>query len=143
VFASGGSQQLIQTWGARGAFNHNWDPYWSSSVYAAWASVHYGSNATALICNTPGVGLFSQLAVNGGGITTCNPNYDVVQAGFITRWTPVKNLTFSADFTWSHLDQNYAGTIISDSLTSGKPLAAYAFSDQNQYLLMLRAQRNF
>ena len=40
----GGSQHLITTWGGRGAFNHNWDPYWSTSVYGAYASVHFGGN---------------------------------------------------------------------------------------------------
>src|SRR6266436_2435471 len=28
---------------------------------------------------------------------SCNPNYDVSQLGVVTRWTPVKNLTFSAE----------------------------------------------
>ena len=29
------------TWGMRGAFTHNWDPYWSASVYGAYAGVRY------------------------------------------------------------------------------------------------------
>ena len=40
VFAAGTQQSSIQTWGMRGAFNHNWDPYWSSSLYGAFAAVH-------------------------------------------------------------------------------------------------------
>ena len=36
---SRGQQQLTQTWGFRGAFTHNWDPFWNTSIYGAWASV--------------------------------------------------------------------------------------------------------
>src|ERR1700716_2147919 len=38
-FAGGdGSLHLTEAWGVRGAFNHNWDPYWSSSLFgsASW-----------------------------------------------------------------------------------------------------------
>ncbi|HZR74301.1 porin, partial [Bradyrhizobium sp.] len=147
VFAAGTSQQTIQTWGMRGAFNHNWDPYWSSSLYGAFASVHYGSTASALICNSTSLGLpalgLSALAAAGGTITSCNPNYDIGQLGFITRWTPVKNLTFSADVTWSHIDQKMAGTISAASATLGKPAAVYDFHNQDNVTLLTRVQRNF
>jgi hypothetical protein len=141
VFGPGTSQQLIQTWGMRGAFNHNWDPYWSSSIYGAWASVNYSGGAKNLVCNTPGLG-FDTAA--GAGVTTCNPNYNIAQLGFITRWTPVKNLTFSADLTWQHLDQKMVGTIDAGSASIGKPTGvAYELKDQDNVLLLLRAQRNF
>ncbi len=146
VFAAGTQQQLIQTWGLRGAFNHNWDPYWSSSLYGAFASVHYGGTATALVCNSkslglPAVGLSATVAA--GTITNCNPNYSVSQLGFITRWTPVKNLTFSADVTWSHIDQNMTGTFDAASAAVGKPAAVYQFRNQDNVSLLTRVQRNF
>ena len=34
-----GGIQLTKAWGVRGAFNHNWDPYWSSSLWGAYAGV--------------------------------------------------------------------------------------------------------
>ncbi len=43
VFVSGGSQQLITTYGVRGAYVHNWNPYWNTSVYGAWAQVNYNA----------------------------------------------------------------------------------------------------
>jgi hypothetical protein len=64
--------------------------------------------------------------------------------GVITRWTPVKGLTFSADFVYSHLDQKYSGTITTPALTSvAKPAATYELKDQDTYSLLLRAQRNW
>jgi hypothetical protein len=40
-----------------------------------------------------------------GLVGRCNPDFNIAQLGFITRWTPVKNLTFSGDLTWTRLDQ--------------------------------------
>jgi hypothetical protein len=149
VFATGTSQQLTSTWGMRGAFNHNWNPYWSSALYGAYAGIMYNGTAKSLICGTtPG---FTTLGFGLGsganaGITKCDPNYQIGQLGFITRWTPVKNLTFSGDFTWTHLDQNFSGVIASPAAAStliGKPATTYALSDQDTFTLLLRAQRNF
>ena len=75
---------------------------------------------------------------------TCNPDFNIGQIGVITRWTPVKNLTFSADFTYSHLDQKYSGVITTPALASvAKPAATYELKDQDTYSLLLRAQRNW
>jgi hypothetical protein len=79
---------------------------------------------------------------SGAALTSCNPDYDISQLGFITRWTPVKNLTFSGDLTYTHLDQKYAGTVALPA-TAGKPAAVYEMKDQDTLLLLLRAQRNF
>ena len=98
VFSFGGQQQLISTWGMRGAFNHNWNPYWSTSVYGAYAAC----SATDRHSDSRfrGEHRLRQLwHAAYAGVTTCNPNYSVSQAGIVTRWTPVKNLTFSGEFT--------------------------------------------
>jgi hypothetical protein len=140
VFVTGGNQQLVTTWGFRGAYTHNWDPYWSSSLYGAYAGVSYTSTAKTAMC---GVGGTVTLAL-GAGVTTCNPDYNIAQLGFITRWTPVKNLTFSADLTWQHLDQKYAGlTGAPASAGVGKPPLVYELKDQDNVTLLLRAQRNW
>ena len=74
----------------------------------------------------------------------CNPDYNIAQAGIITRWTPVKNLTFSADLTYSHLDQKMSGLVAyPGSSAFGKPAAVYELKDQDNLLLLLRAQRNW
>ena len=66
------------------------------------------------------------------------------RSGIITRWTPVKNLTFSGDFTWTHLDQKYSGTIAAPTLAAvAKPAAVYELKDQDSFNFLLRAQRNF
>jgi hypothetical protein len=141
VFTAGGDQQLIQTWGMRGAFNHNFDPYWSGAIYGAFAAIHYNSAASALVCGVGGVG--GSFRATTGLIGTCDPDYNIAQLGGIIRWTPVKNLTFSADLTYTHLDQKMSGTVVAPSAPIGKPAAVYSLADQDTLLLLLRAQRNW
>jgi len=46
------------------------------------------------------------------------PNFDIAQVGLVTRWTPVKNLTFSAETMYARLHQNLSGTSV---FTPGAP----------------------
>src|SRR6185312_4719716 len=51
-FLTGGATgdiKLVDAWGVRGAFNHNWDPYWSSSLWGSYAGVRYGGNANDIL----------------------------------------------------------------------------------------------
>ena len=98
-----GQLKLTKAWGIRGAFNHNWDPYWSTSVFGSASWVHYNGGASG-----PGIGVAPDLTTAKGQFCAayalgkvvsadfvCNPDYAVYQVGVVTRWTPVKNLTFS------------------------------------------------
>ena len=137
--AAGGQSQLelVQTWGFRGAYTHNWDPFWNTAIYGAYAGVRYGDLAKASICG--------QLAVLQPLMTNCNPDFNIAQLGLITRWTPVKNLTFSADFTWSHIDVKHAGVWDNANFNNAaaKPTNLYEIKDQDSLTLLLRAQRNW
>ena len=36
VFGTGGTAiETVKTWGFRGAYTHNWDPYWNTALYGA------------------------------------------------------------------------------------------------------------
>jgi Porin subfamily len=72
----------------------------------------------------------------------CNPDFNVSQLGFVTRWVPVKNLTFSAEAQWLHLDQKFTGAATL-AAAAPKPTTMYEFRDQDAVSLQLRAQRNF
>jgi hypothetical protein len=61
----------------------------------------------------------------------------------VTRWTPVKGLTFSGDVTWQGIRQHNEGLLEFSSATSGKPLGFYELRSEQNVLLMLRAQRNW
>ena len=91
-----GDIKLTEAWGVRGAFNHNWDPYWSSSLCGSYAAVRYNGDALDILSAK---GQFCA-SFNFGKVVSadysCNPDYNIAQVGVVTRWTPVKNLTFSA-----------------------------------------------
>jgi porin-like protein len=132
-----GSLHLTEAFGVRGAFNHNWDPYWSSSLFGSYVAVRYDGEAKAFMCanyTTPAKAVSADYV--------CNPDFNFSQLGVITRWTPVKNLTFSAEFMWFHLDQKFQGTAVLGA-SAPKPTTRYEFSDQDAFHLQLRAQRNF
>ena len=65
-----------------------------------------------------------------------------MQLGFVTRWTPVKNLTFSAEVQWFRLDQNFAGAATL-AVAAPKPTTVYEYKDQDAVSFNVRAQRNF
>src|SRR4030088_3056382 len=134
-----GSLHLTEAFGVRGAFNHNWDPSLSSSLFGSYSAVRYDGTAKANICTN-----YSTAVKFVGGVQafTCNPDYNVSQLGVVTRWTPVKNLTFSAEVQWFHLDQKFSG-VATLGPTAPTPSTVYEFKDQDTFLLQLRAQRNF
>jgi hypothetical protein len=137
-----GDLKLVDAWGIRGAFNHNWDPYWSTSLWGSYASVRYNGGAST----SP------RPRASGAPTTTsarpclqtisCNPDYNIAQVGVVTRWTPVKNLTFSAEVGAFFLDQKFTGAATL-AATAPKPTTVYEFKDQSTVFLNVRAQRNF
>ena len=72
----------------------------------------------------------------------CNPNFNVSQLAVVTRSTPVKNLTFSAEVQWFHLDQKFTGTSVLGP-SAPKPATVYEYNGPDAVSLQVRAQRNF
>jgi hypothetical protein len=147
AFGGTGDLKLTEAYGFRGAFNHNWDPFWSSSLFGSGSWVHYSGSAGDL---TTAKGQFCAQYIASNKLTaantsadfSCNPDYAVYQVGAITRWTPVKNLTFSGEVMYTRLDQKFTGAATLTP-TAPKPTALYEFKDQNTVSFNVRAQRNF
>ncbi len=137
AFTGDGNIHLTESYGFRGAYNHNWDPYWSSSLFGGIGFVRYDGTAKAEFCLAFGVNH------PGQNVTyTCNPDFNVAQIGFVTRWTPVKNLTFSGEVLYTNLNQKFSGSSL---FTPGapQPTQIWTFHDQSTLALNLRVQRNF
>jgi Porin subfamily len=136
--------KLTTAYGIRGAFNHNWDPFWSTSVFGSYSAVRY-DGSVADLTSAKGAYCAAYAASNAGVKSadySCNPDYNVSQLGIVTRWTPVKNLTFSAEAQWFHLDQKFTGTSAL-SASAPKPTTVYEYKDQDTVSFNVRAQRNF
>ena len=157
--------QLTRGWGFRGAFNHNWDPYWSTSLFGGIARISYNQTAKDLWCASYGGTLANGLALptsnNGAPLAgghpmtptpgtgySCDPGFTMSQIGLVTRWTPVKNLTFSAEALYTYLKTNMTG-IASGTLTStfptvqGTNVGFFQYGNVGTASLNLRVQRNF
>ena len=159
--------QLTKGWGFRGALNHNWSPEWSSSLFGGVARISYNDTAKALWCGnysstTPG-GI--PITVNGAAISghtataiagsgyTCDPGFTISQIGVVTRWTPVKNLTFSTEVMYSYLKTNMTGQasgttsstfpVTGNVPAGGGPLAVWQYGNVGTVAVEFRAQRNF
>ncbi|MDA9521882.1 polymerase [Bradyrhizobium sp. CCBAU 11434] len=141
VFVAGSGQQLTTSYGFNGAYTHNWDPRWNTAIYGGLGSVRYNNTAKGYIC-----GAFVATLALSSGVAGCNPDFNYGVVGAITRWSPVRNLTFSADLAYQMLDQKYAGgSTVTLPVQSGiaKPGATYELKDQNSLTLLLRAQRSW
>jgi porin-like protein len=141
-----GNIHLVTSYGLRGAFNHNWDPYWSSSLFGGAGWVRYDSTSQANYCAAYTAGI----TAGGGAVGAdykCNPNFMVSQLGVVTRWTPVKNLTFSAETMWMHLNTGMGGSAAFGAAVSpGAPqptAQTWLFRNQDTLSLNVRVQRNF
>jgi Porin subfamily len=122
-------------------------------LFGAWAAERFGGSATDIttakgqwcasymFANKLGTPAAPSAVTTGNGFS-CNPDFSIAQLGVITRWTPVKNLTFSAEVGWFHLDQKMTGTAVLTP-SAPKPTAVYEFKDQDTAYLQLRVQRNF
>jgi hypothetical protein len=162
--------QLTRGWGFRGAFNHNWTPEWSSSLFGGIAQISYNNTAKQLWCasyagtnpdGTPiGTGPSTGTVLQGAGNTptgkpgtpvagsgySCDPGFTMSQIGTTLRWTPVKNLTFSSEVMYSYLKTNMTGQA-AGTLTSSFPVAGgaqiYQYGNVGTVNVNLRVQRNF
>jgi hypothetical protein len=139
--------QLTQGLGIRGAFNHNWSPEWSSSLFGGASQLSYGNTAKTIWCAS----YVASVAGPGGTLlpgSTCNPGFTMSEIGLTTRWTPVKNLTFSSEVLYAYLHTDMSGSV-TGTTSSAFPIAAgtvaspYVFGDKGTVSVNFRAQRNF
>jgi hypothetical protein len=74
----------------------------------------------------------------------CDPGGTLGQIGLVTRWTPVKNLTFSGEVMYTELFTRMKGSAFYTP-SSGFPLVqgTYQYGNMGTAEVELRVQRNF
>jgi hypothetical protein len=144
----GGTQvQLTEGWGIRGAFNHNWNPEWSSSLFGGSAGLIYNATSKAIWCAS----YVASVGGPGGTLlpgSTCNPGFVMSEIGLVTRWTPVKNLTFSTEVMYAFLHTDMTGSVTGTAssafpIQAGTVASPYVFGDKGTVSANFRVQRNF
>ncbi|MBI3700276.1 MAG: porin [Afipia sp.] len=138
VYTGGGNLELTTAWGFRGAYVHNWSPNWETDLFGSYTRVDYNANATAIICGVQAAAV-GATAANG---YSCNPDFNIWQIGTRTAWTPVQNLTFSAEVMYTFLDQSNTGSFTSAG-AGVKPAAVYDYKDQGMWSGNIRVRRTW
>ncbi|MEH2474794.1 hypothetical protein V1281_004028 [Nitrobacteraceae bacterium AZCC 2161] len=152
VYGTGGQIQQSTAWEVSGWYEHYWNPAWRTSLFGSYSHISYGDSGNALLgaafaTTTRGLGTSSALFPTGtsaGFLTGTTNNFDlgIAQIGTKTSWTPVQNLTLSAEFIYSRIDQSLDGTYNLTS-ASGKAAGPYAIRDQNLYNGAVQILRSF
>jgi hypothetical protein len=139
---NGTSITLSNAWEVTAFYEHYWNPAWRTSVFANYSAITYGAGSAQLIAalsNPTQNPTMGSLSVTGG-----NMNYASAQFGTKTAWTPVKDLTFSAEFIYSRMIQNLTGTFTNTGAISGAPTGSvYTLGNQNVYNGAVQVLRSF
>ncbi|MDB5632444.1 MAG: hypothetical protein JWR49_1299, partial [Tardiphaga sp.] len=153
VYTTGGQIQQSTAWEVSAFYEHYWNPAWRTSLFGNYSHISYGSGNDLMMAAFSGAGVngpgfnSSAAAAARAGTLNATGNFDLglAQIGTRTAWTPVQNLTLSAQFTYSRLDQNFAGTYTSVSTgVAGKPAGSvFVLQDQNLYNGSVQILRSF
>jgi hypothetical protein len=138
IYGASGKVEKTKVWGVQGGYEHNWSKQWQTSLFGSYTHVDYNTNATNIFC------LANAAVFNAG--STCNPDFNIWQVGTRTAWTPVQNLTLSAEAMYTVLDQSHIGSAASTAAgTAGlnKPAGSYEFKDQGTVSGNLRVRRTW
>lgn len=134
--------QLATDIGARIYFDHGWTPQWRTSLFGSWAYHQNTDTANNLMLaklNAGGaMGVGSTAALSG------NFNFSIWQIGSRTAWTPVRDLTFTAEVIYTRLNTSLSGTITPASgYFANKPGAIYDLKDQGTVSGAVQVLRSF
>jgi hypothetical protein len=148
-FANGTNISLSNAWEVTAFYEHYWNPAWRTSIFGNYSEISYGgAGDAALIANLSTIGgigpttghFVATPGTNGGSM-----KFATAQVGTKTSWTPVKDLTFSAEFIYSRLINNLNGTFV--TAAGGVPGVAtgtsYTLKDQNVYNGAVQVIRSF
>jgi len=141
------SIQLTNAWEVSAFYEHYWNPAWRTSLFGNYSQISYGATGDALfIANltNPALNTIARFAPTPG-TTGGSMKFATAQVGTRTAWTPVKDLTFSAEFLYSRMINNLNGTLINTGgAISGAPIgAAFPMASQNIYNGAVQVLRSF
>jgi porin-like protein len=144
--ANGTSIQLSSAWEVSAFYEHYWTPAWRTSVFGNYSEISYGASSDAMLI----ANLSSALPTTGHfvaapGTTGGSMKFATAQVGTKTAWTPVKDLTISAEFLYSRLINNLNGTFVTAAggVSGAAAGTVYTMGSQNVYNGGVQILRSF
>ena len=108
VVTAAGAADLTSGWSIVGGYEHHWNPNWKTSLYGAYGEVNYTTAASAALA--------AQAAVVAAGVTAgSSADWNYLQVGSRTVWTPVHNLDLSVEVMYNNQGTGFAGTNIGNN----------------------------
>jgi hypothetical protein len=142
--ATGTAINLSNSWEVSAFYEHYWNPAWRTSLFGNYSAITYGAGGAALLA-----ALANPAQNPASGFFTLAPgaklNFSTAQVGTRTAWTPVKDLTISAEFLYSYMMPKLAGsTFTSTGGISGAPIGSvWATGNQSVYNGGVQITRGF
>jgi hypothetical protein len=145
--ANGTNITLSNAWDVSAFYEHYWNPAWRTSLFGSYSEISYGATGDAML-----IGLLSNPALNPTtahfvatpGTNGGSMKFAIAQVGTRTAWTPVKDLTFSAEFLYSRMINHLNGTVVNAGGINGAPIgAAFPLASQNIYNGAVQVLRSF
>ena len=139
VFASpvgagaGTDLQLTTDFGARLFYEHYWNPAWRSSLWGSYSRHENTAAGNAL--------MVAKYNATYGGTLTGDANFAIYAVGSRTAWSPVKNLTFSAEIQYAWMETGLSGTINASAFTNKTGTAV--LGSQGTVVGQVQALRSF
>ncbi|QUS40334.1 porin [Tardiphaga alba] len=145
VYGLNGQIQQSEAWSVVGFYEHYWNPAWRTSLFGSYSHISYGDGGNAILAAAFDAGRLAGTGSNNGSLNGSTGNFDfgIAQIGTRTAWTPVKNLTFSAEFTYTRLEQQLGGTFSGSVSGRANPQGGYALQDQSIYNGSFQVLRSF
>lgn len=139
VYVNGSQIELTTAWSVVAGYDHSWTPQLKTSIYGAYLKVEHDDTAKAFFATTVCSGAGQ---TNFRSVSNCDPDYAHWYAGIRTQWSPVKDFLLGADLTYTRVQSGFAGTATLAGVAT-RPSGVYVLSDQDDFTLAFRAQRNF
>jgi len=143
VYATGTSIELTTAWGVNAAYEHWWNKHWQTSVYGAYTSTSYDSNANAYMCAAEqGSGAFTGLVAGGVLTSACDNNFQVWTVGTRTNFNLDANTYIGVDVVYEQLNTALSGAtaLYGNGAEAAGPRTV---GDQSAWMAQFRVHRNF
>ncbi len=134
--------ELTTAWNVNAAITHYWNPQWRSTLWGSYREVSFNGAANAMLCAGEGSGTGTGLtAVANPG---CSNDWTAWGLGLKTEWLVSKNFLMGLEVLYGELNSATTSTgTIALAANGTKPAQTYVISDQDQWAVRFRVNRNF
>jgi hypothetical protein len=127
---STGEIEKTAAFGINAAWDHLWTRNLKTSVYGAYFSFDYGSNATSFICAS--LAANSAAASFSAPISNCDPDFQIWLIGSRTQWNITPSFYIAADVGYIRLESAFNGLGFFTAATGQpRPSGVYTIEDQD------------